>query len=31
MVKIYRCIYCRWEFIAEESLNDHMKKFGTHV
>jgi len=31
MAKIYRCIYCGRKFITEESIKDHMVKFGTHV
>ena len=31
MIKICRCIYCGREFLTEESLKDHMIKFGTHV
>ena len=31
MTKICRCIYCGRKFRTEESLKDHMIKFGTHV
>jgi len=31
MTKILRCIYCGQKFRTEESLKDHMIRFGTHV
>ena len=31
MAKICRCIYCGRKFRTEESLKDHMIKYGTHV
>jgi len=31
MIKICSCIYCGRKFITEESLKDHMIKFGTHA
>jgi hypothetical protein len=30
MERIRRCIYCGKNFITEESLKDHMIKFGSH-
>jgi len=31
MIKICRCIYCGQKFETEESIKDHMIKFGAHV
>jgi hypothetical protein len=31
MARITKCIYCGRKFRTEESLKDHMIKFGTHV
>jgi hypothetical protein len=31
MTRITRCVYCGQKFRTEESLKEHMIKFGTHV
>jgi len=31
MIEICKCIYCGQKFIAEETLKDHMVKFGNHI
>jgi hypothetical protein len=31
MTKNCRCIYCGKKFRSEETLKNHMTKFGTHI
>jgi len=31
MAKVYICVYCEKKFRTNESLKNHIIKFGTHV